>query len=232
MPARPRCRVQPVSRRTSTQRVPSEPRGAALVARLLVSLRRPSLCVLGVLLRPLPSVGGQQAPVFRAGVDLVNVGVTVTDQQGQPRHRPDRATTSRSSRTAGSRPSATSPPATRRRAGAGAAPRPAARRQRQHGRRHRASRARAAIKFLNTLTDADDITLVDFDTEVRVARYSQRDFARLDRADPPAEADGLDRALRRARHLSRRRRRAGRAARSCCSTPTAATRAARCASAS
>lgn len=37
----------------------------------------------------------------------------------------------------------------------------------------------AAVKFLNTLTEALDITLVDFDTQVRVARYEQRDFARL-----------------------------------------------------
>ena len=37
----------------------------------------------------------------------------------------------------------------------------------------------AAIKFLNTLVDAVDITLVDFDSEVRVARYGQSDFARL-----------------------------------------------------
>jgi Ca-activated chloride channel family protein len=37
----------------------------------------------------------------------------------------------------------------------------------------------AAIKFLNTLTDAVDITVVDFDTEVRAARYSQNEFARL-----------------------------------------------------
>lgn len=37
----------------------------------------------------------------------------------------------------------------------------------------------AAIRFLNSLLDAVDITLVDFDTEVRVARYGQRDFARL-----------------------------------------------------
>jgi Ca-activated chloride channel family protein len=37
----------------------------------------------------------------------------------------------------------------------------------------------AAIKFLNMLPDAEDITLVDFDTEVRVTRYPQRDFARL-----------------------------------------------------
>src|SRR5665213_2574988 len=37
----------------------------------------------------------------------------------------------------------------------------------------------AAIKFLNTLLDAVDITVVDFDTQVRVARYGQEDFARL-----------------------------------------------------
>lgn len=37
----------------------------------------------------------------------------------------------------------------------------------------------AAIKFLNTMTRAEDITLVDFDTEVRVARYGQSDFPRL-----------------------------------------------------
>ncbi len=37
----------------------------------------------------------------------------------------------------------------------------------------------AAVKFLNTLTDAVDVTVVDFDTEVRAARYSQHEFARL-----------------------------------------------------
>jgi Ca-activated chloride channel family protein len=37
----------------------------------------------------------------------------------------------------------------------------------------------AAIKFLNTQTKAQEMTLVDFDTEVRVTRYSQTDFPRL-----------------------------------------------------
>ena len=37
----------------------------------------------------------------------------------------------------------------------------------------------AAIKFLNTVQEAQDITLVDFDTEVRVVRYGQHDFPRL-----------------------------------------------------
>jgi Ca-activated chloride channel family protein len=37
----------------------------------------------------------------------------------------------------------------------------------------------AAIKFLNMLPQSEDITLVDFDTEVRVTRYPQRDFPRV-----------------------------------------------------
>lgn len=37
----------------------------------------------------------------------------------------------------------------------------------------------AAIKFLNALPQAADVTLVDFDTEVRVARYGPGDFPRL-----------------------------------------------------
>jgi VWFA-related protein len=37
----------------------------------------------------------------------------------------------------------------------------------------------AAIKFLNLLPQSEDITLVDFDTQVRVTRYPQRDFARV-----------------------------------------------------
>jgi VWFA-related protein len=37
----------------------------------------------------------------------------------------------------------------------------------------------ASIKFLNLLPEAEDITLVDFDNEVRVTRYPQRDFARM-----------------------------------------------------
>jgi len=37
----------------------------------------------------------------------------------------------------------------------------------------------ASIKFLNLLPEAEDITLVDFDTQVRITRYPQRDFPRL-----------------------------------------------------
>jgi Ca-activated chloride channel family protein len=37
----------------------------------------------------------------------------------------------------------------------------------------------AAIKFMNAVEHAKDVTLVDFDTEVRLARYRQDDFPRL-----------------------------------------------------
>ena len=37
----------------------------------------------------------------------------------------------------------------------------------------------AAVRFLNTLSQAEDMTLVDFDTEVRVTTYGQRDFPRM-----------------------------------------------------
>ena len=37
----------------------------------------------------------------------------------------------------------------------------------------------SAIKFVNTLEHAADVTLVDFDTEVRVARFGPQDYPRL-----------------------------------------------------
>jgi Ca-activated chloride channel homolog len=49
----------------------------------------------------------------------------------------------------------------------------------------------AAVKFLNTLSDAEDITLVDFDTEVRVAKYGQQDFPRLVERIRSRKPDGL-----------------------------------------
>jgi len=48
----------------------------------------------------------------------------------------------------------------------------------------------AAIKFLNSLSEAHDFTLVDFDTEVRVARFSQAEFVRLVERIRSRKADG------------------------------------------
>jgi VWFA-related protein len=116
-------------------------------------------------------------PVFRSGVDLVHLGVTVVDRQGTPvtSLRPEDFEVYEEGR----------------------------RQEVQYflrGEDHAGDRpvrigmlldtsgsmaedmrftATAAIKFLKTIDWAEDITLVDFDTEVRVARFGQADFPRL-----------------------------------------------------
>ena len=122
--------------------------------------------------------GSQQVPVFRTGVDLVNVGVTVVDKKGQLVTGlkaedfdvfEDGRKQTVSYFAAGDGRDQTRPE--------------------MHlgllidvsesmGEDIRFTRT-AAIKFLNTLIDAVDVTVVDFDTEVRAARYSQSEFARL-----------------------------------------------------
>jgi Ca-activated chloride channel homolog len=49
----------------------------------------------------------------------------------------------------------------------------------------------AVIKFLNAMDQAEDITLVDFDTEVRMARYSGSEYARLIERIRQRKADGM-----------------------------------------
>jgi Ca-activated chloride channel family protein len=122
--------------------------------------------------------GSQQIPVFRAGVDLVNLGVTVTDKKGNlvagltaenfELYEDGRKQSVRYFAAGDDR--------------ANTAPQ-------MHlgvlldvsesmGEDVKFTRT-AAIKFLNMLTAAVDVTIVDFDSEVRVARYSQQEFARL-----------------------------------------------------
>ncbi|MBI3402569.1 MAG: VWA domain-containing protein [Acidobacteria bacterium] len=121
----------------------------------------------------------RQTPVFRTGIDLVNLGVTVTDKKGnlvtdlkaedfeigEDGRRQTVRYFSAGAPTTGEPPFA------------------------MHlgllldvsesmGEDMRFSKT-ASIKFLNMLSDAVDITVVDFDTEVRTARYGQREFARL-----------------------------------------------------
>jgi Ca-activated chloride channel family protein len=142
--------------------------------RLLAAIGITALCASAVTSARRP----QQVPVFRGGVDLVNTSVTVTDKRGKlvtdltaddfEIREDGRLQTIRyfsmGAETSGSAPElhlgvlldvsgsmADDIGFTRT----------------------------AAIRFLNTLLDAVDITLVDFDTEVRVARYGQPDFARL-----------------------------------------------------
>jgi Ca-activated chloride channel homolog len=49
----------------------------------------------------------------------------------------------------------------------------------------------AAIRFLKGLPEAQDVTLVDFDTEVRIARYSQQDSPRMIERIRQRKPDGL-----------------------------------------
>jgi Ca-activated chloride channel family protein len=131
----------------------------------------------GVLGALAPSIVAGQQPTFRAGVDLVNVGVTVTDRRGSFIN--DLSAEDFEILEDGQRQAITyfargdetvAPPEL-------------------HvgllfdtsgsmGEDIKLARS-AAVRFLNTLSDAKDITLVDFDTEVRVARYEQREFPRI-----------------------------------------------------
>ncbi|MBM3819193.1 MAG: VWA domain-containing protein [Acidimicrobiia bacterium] len=121
-------------------------------------------------------MGGQQ-PTFRAGVELVNFGVTVTDRRGNFLN--DLTAADFEIVEEGQRQTVTY---FARGDEVEAAPE-------LHvgllfdtsgsmGEDIKLARS-AAVRFLNTLSDAEDMTLVDFDTEVRVARYSQREFPRI-----------------------------------------------------
>ena len=117
----------------------------------------------------------QQVPSFRARVDLVNLGVTVTDKRGNlvTDLTPDDLEIYEDGKKQ-----------TIRYFAGGAEPGPALHLglmldvSESMGEDMSFTKT-ASIKFLNMLVDAVDITVVDFDTEVRAARYSQNEFARL-----------------------------------------------------
>jgi len=120
------------------------------------------------------TVGGQQT--FRSGVDLATFGVTVVDRKGNPvtdLTRDDFAVLEdgkpQELRYFAAGDGETAPPL-------------------HLGLMLDASGSMqsdlklaqgASIKFLNLLPQAVDVTLVDFDTQVRITRYPQRDFPRL-----------------------------------------------------
>jgi Ca-activated chloride channel homolog len=124
------------------------------------------------------SLGAQQVPVFRSSVDLVNVGVTVADKKGNlvTDLTRDDFEIVEDGRPQTVRYFASGDPA-------GDAGPPlhlglVLDTSESMGDDMKFTKT-AAVKFLNTLVDAVDVTVVDFDTEVRVARYGQADFARL-----------------------------------------------------
>lgn len=115
--------------------------------------------------------------VFRAGVDLVTLGVTITDKSGHLATDLTRDDFQIVEDGAAQRLEYFAP-------GSGdeavAALHPGLMLDTSASMERDLKLARsAAIKFLNLLPRSEDITLVDFDTEVRVTRYPQRDFPRV-----------------------------------------------------
>jgi Ca-activated chloride channel family protein len=130
-----------------------------------------------VLAASLTALAAPGQPTFRAGVDLVAFGVTVVDRKGQLVTDLTRAdfeivedgtpqTVSHFTRGLGDGEGPTTHLGLMLDTSA------------SMERDLKLARS-AAIRFLNMVPEAEDITLVDFDTEVRITRYPQSDFARL-----------------------------------------------------
>jgi Ca-activated chloride channel family protein len=132
----------------------------------------------GIALTATPRAAAPQVPAFRAGIDLVNVGVTVIDRTGglvadlgraDFEIREDGRTQTISYFLAGDPAAGTAPGL-----------HVGVLLDVSESMAEEIGFARtAAIKFLNALEGAADMTVVDFDTEVRVARFGRDDFPRL-----------------------------------------------------
>lgn len=149
-----------------------------------VKVAAASVCALGAVV-VLSAQGGQ--PTFRTGVDIVNFGVTVVDKKGN--YLTDFREGDFEVYEDGQKQTLKFFVPCDAQAGRGAnAPGPLPPAELHIGALLDISGSMdadmqfarsAAIKFLNSLQEARDYTLVDFDTEVRVARYSQSEFSRL-----------------------------------------------------
>lgn len=146
---------------------------------MLIAIRPPAFIALGVVTFSLVSgPTAAQEPLFTSRVDLVHLGVSVLDGDGAP--APDLAPDDFELYEDGRRQEI-------RYFSRGLAS--DAETMPMHlgvlfdtsGSMERDARfaKTAAIRFLNTLTYARDMTVVDFDTEVRVGRYDPEDFPRL-----------------------------------------------------
>jgi Ca-activated chloride channel homolog len=142
-----------------------------------VALKR-ACAAAAIALAAMPRPSAQQVPAFRGGIDIVNVAVTVTDRKGALiadlgqedfEIQEDGRRQTIGYFVAGDTVAGPAPDlhlgvlldVSESMAGEIGFART------------------AAIKFLNALEQAADMTVVDFDTEVRVARFTQGDFPRL-----------------------------------------------------
>ena len=123
---------------------------------------------------------GQQVPVFRTGIDLVNVGVTIADKKSNlvTDLTQDEFEIYEDGRKQTIRYFAAGDPVDPDHPGPPLHLGVLIDVSESMGEDMSFTKT-ASIKFLNRLLDAVDITVVDFDTEVRVARYSQNEFARV-----------------------------------------------------
>jgi Ca-activated chloride channel homolog len=130
----------------------------------------------GVLVVLCVAAGAGQEPTFRAGVDLVNFGVTVTDKKGNflTDLKPEDFEITEEGQKQTIKVFARGDQADALEMHVGLLFDTSG----SMSEDLKLARS-AAVKFLNTLPDARDMTLVDFDTEVRVAKYGQADFPRL-----------------------------------------------------
>jgi len=146
-------------------------------------------CCVGTALTAAVGDGGRspQQPTFRSGVDVVSFGVTVVDKKGG--YLTDLREGDLEVYEDGQKQALRFfLPCVAQGGDGGGAAGPAAEAQLHLGALFDISGSMeediafsrsAAIKFLRSLSEAHDFTLVDFDTEVRVARYSQAEFPRL-----------------------------------------------------
>jgi Ca-activated chloride channel homolog len=128
-----------------------------------------------------------QKPTFRAAIDLVNFGVTVVDKQGKPITglKADDFQVIENGKTQTLRFFAAGEPEEAPPLHLGLLL------DTSGSMADDLKDARsAAVKFVNALDGAADVTLVDFDTEVRVARFGAEDYPRLVERIRGRKADG------------------------------------------
>jgi len=138
---------------------------------------RPALCTALVVGMALAATHAAQLPTFTADIDLVSIGVTVTDRRGNPVTDLtvddfEIVEDGRGQRVAYFARGSDHDAAPELHVGLLFDTSSSMVRDIDLART-------AAIRFLNTLSEAVDMTLVDFDTEIRLARYGQLDFPRL-----------------------------------------------------